>query len=118
MSKEYYTESPLHLVNTNNIGSHVGERVVVHGKVKGMKNETLTLQTSAEKEGDEILVSNVSVNKEFPQNSLVKIIGQVNGDKSVEYIDSIKLNNDFDLNIVNEVIPIMEHREVAGMFFA
>lgn len=114
MASTDYTKSPLPLINRSNITGYIGQYVIVHGKCNGIKNGSLTLNVQTEPSAD-ILVNNF--NRSFPMNTNLKIIGKVSGDQSIEFLDVIQLQDDFDLDLVNEMIPILNHKEVAGMFF-
>ena len=39
------------------------------------------------------------------------------GEDEIKSDSYIKLQDDFDLNMVNEIIPILNHKDVAPMFF-
>lgn len=109
-----YTKSALPLVNHSNIAGYIGQYVIVHGKYNGVKNGSLTLQVQTEPSAD-ILVNNFT--RSFPINTNLKVVGKVASDQSIEFLDVIQLQDDFDLSLVNEMIPILNHKEVAGMFF-
>ena len=108
-----YFKDPLPCINKNNIRSHIGKIVIVHGKCNSIKGNTLTLITNTNP-NEEVLISNF--NRNFPENTNVKIIGKVNGDASIEFMDVFQLQDDFDLNLVNECINLMNHDNMAGMF--
>ena len=107
--------APTPFVNHLNIEQYVGQHVSVHGKCAGIKNGILTLIVQTEPKNEEIMVTNCYV--DIPVNSNVKILGNVASDKSVTFESYIKLQDDFDLNVVNEIIPILNHKEVAPMCF-
>lgn len=109
-----YTSGPLPLINSTNIARHVNQYVVVHGKVSSIKSNILYLKIQHEP-SVEVLVNNFT--KTYPVDSYLKIIGKVAQDKSIEFLDCYLLQNDFDLDIVNEIIPMMNNKEVAGLFY-
>ena len=114
LAKEINT-APSPLVNHLNIEQYIGQHVSVHGKCAGIKNGILTLTVQTEPISVEIIVTNCYV--DIPLNSNVKILGNVASDKSITFDSYIKLQDDFDLNMVNEIIPILNHKDVAPMFF-
>ena len=44
------------------------------------------------------------------------IIGKVASDNSLDYIDMIQLDKDFDLEFVNEIIPLSMHPNAKSFF--
>lgn len=110
-----YTSGPLPLVNNLNIAQYVNQYVIIHGSVSSIKNNTLYLKIQQEP-SVEVLVNNFT--KSFSPNAYLKIIGKVAQDKSIEFLDCYLLQDDFDLDIVNEMIPMMNNKEVAGLFYS
>lgn len=110
---EEYCHTSLPCVNEINLKNFVNKYVILHGKVNSVKNNNLYLSINPEQNTD------ISV-KNFTQNvkvgSTLKIIGRVFPDLSIEYLTHIQLNDDFDLKLLNEVIPIINHKEVSMMF--
>ena len=109
---EYYS-SPLPLVNESNMKSFVNRYVIIHGKVNSVKNNSLFLSINPDTNTD-IIVKNFNQNVRV--GSIIKIVGKVFQDLSIEYLDMIPLSDEFDLKLMNEMIPILGHREVAPMF--
>ena len=97
-----YMKSGLSLVNNTNINEYKGQYVIVHGKVKSIKNGTLTLLIDSNE--NELLINNFK--KEVPANENLMIVGKVDSDNSLEYVDLINLGKDFDLDFVNELIQL------------
>ena len=114
LAKEINT-APSPFVNHLNIEQYIGQHVSVHGKCGGIKNGILTLIVQTEPINVDVIVTNCNV--DIPLNSYVKIFGNIASDKSVTFESYIKLQDDFDLNMVNEIIPILNHKDVAPMFF-
>ena len=46
----------------------------------------------------------------------MKIIGKLYHDLTVEYLEFYLLSDEFDLSVVNQMIPIIYHKEAAHMF--
>ena len=97
-----YMKSGLTLVNHTNIGEYKGQYVIVHGQVQSVKNNTLTLLTDAN--NHEFLINNFT--KEVPAEEYLMIVGKVDSDNSLEFVDMINLCKDFDLEFVNELIQL------------
>ena len=97
-----YMNSGLALVNHTNIGAHRDQFVIVHGKVKSIKNGILTLSTDSNEH--EILITNFT--KEVPADEFLMVVGKVDSDHSLEFEDLINLSKDFDLEFVNELIQL------------
>ena len=97
-----YMKSGLALVNHTNIGEYRDQFVIVHGKVKSIKNGILTLSTDSN--GHEFLITNF--NKEIPAEEYLMVVGKVDSDHSLEFVDLINLTKDFDLEFVNELIQL------------
>ena len=98
-----HLKSSLTLINHTNIDNYINQYVIVHGKVLGVNNCTMTLLID-EKGNHELLVN--GFNKDIQAGEYVSIIGKVEADKSIEYVDIFPLNIDFDLEYVNEIIPL------------
>ena len=97
-----YMKSGLTLVNHTNIGEYKGQYVIVHGQVQSVKNGTLTLLTDSN--NHEFLINNFT--KDVPAEEYLMIVGKVDSDKSLEFVDMINLCKDFDLEFVNELIQL------------
>ena len=97
-----YMKSGLALVNHTNIGEYRDQFVIVHGKVKSIKNGILTLSTDSNEH--EFLITNF--NKEIPAEEYLMVVGKVDSDNSLEFVDLINLTKDFDLEFVNELIQL------------
>ena len=97
-----YMKSGLALVNHTNIGEYRDQFVIVHGKVKSIKNGILTLSTDSNEH--EFLITNF--NKEIPAEEYLMVVGKVDSDHSLEFVDLINLTKDFDLEFVNELIQL------------
>jgi len=109
-SNDNILKSPLPLVNDSNISSFINQFVITHGKVQNINNNTLTIIVNTQT-NKEILVNNC--HKNFEQGIYVKIIGKVAGDQSIEFLDDTILENDFDLDLINQIVPIWNHKVVA-----
>ena len=103
----------LALVNHTNIDNYKNQNVVVHGKVQSVKNNTLDLLI--DQKGNHDLLINL-FNKDVPAGEYLAIIGKVASDKSLDYIDMIQLDKDFDLEFVNEIIPLSMHPNAKCLF--
>ncbi len=114
MSSVDYWKSPLPLVNDTNIQNFIKQYVIIHGKVQSINNNTLSLLVNPST-NVEILIN--GFNQKFEEGTYLKIIGKVESDKSIEYVDNIVLQNDFDLELCNQVVPLWNHKEVAGFFY-
>ena len=97
-----YMKSGLALVNHTNIGEYRDQFVIVHGKEKSKKNGILTLSTDSNEH--EFLITNF--NKEIPAEEYLMVVGKVDSDHSLEFVDLINLTKDFDLEFVNELIQL------------
>jgi hypothetical protein len=108
-------QGPLPMVNDGNIKNFVNRWVILHGKVASLKNGNLFLSVNPEKNTDIIVKSfnDMSVK----QGDTLKIIGKVYHDLSLELSSFYKLSEDFDLKLLNEMLPIIHHKEVQGMFY-
>lgn len=111
---EDYTTNPLPMVNESNMKNFVGRYAILHGKVSSVKGNTLFLRIDADTNID-VMVKNF--NKNVTQDSVLKIIGKIYPDQSIEYVDHILLSDEFDLKLLNEAIPILHHREVKNLFY-
>ncbi len=101
------------LVNHSNIEAYKNQTVVVHGKVQSVKNNTLNLLIDP-KNNHDLLIN--GFNKDVPAGEFLAIIGKVASDKSLDYIDMIQLDKDFDLEFVNEIIPLSMHQNAKSFF--
>ena len=106
-------QSSLALVNHTNIDSYKNQNVVIHGKVQSVKNNTLNLLVDP-KVNHDLLIN--GFNKDVPAGEFLAIIGKVASDKSLDYIDMIQLDKDFDLEFVNEIIPLSMHPNAKCFF--
>ena len=97
MSSVDYWKSPLPLINDTNIQHFINQYVIIHGKVQSINNNTLSLLVNPST-NIEILIN--GFNQKFDEGTFLKIIGKVESDKSIEYVDNIVLENDFDLDFV------------------
>lgn len=111
--KDDYMKSPLPFVNEKNIGRYIGQYSIIHGKCNWMKENVLSLQVNEEMKS-EILVTNCK--KNIPQNTYVKVIGKIAGDNSIEFLDLLEMQSDFDLGIVNDFIECVENNIVSCYF--
>ena len=103
----------LALVNHTNIEKYKDQYVVVHGKVQSVNNNTLNLLIDP-KNNHDFLVN--GFNKDVPAGDYIAIIGKVASDKSLDYVDMIQLDKDFDLEFVNDIIPLSNHPNAKGFF--
>ena len=103
----------LALVNHSNIESYKNQNVVVHGKVQSIKNNILNLLIDP-KGNHDVLIN--GFNKDVPAGEFIAVIGKVASDKSLDYIDMIQLDKDFDLEFVNEIIPLSMHPNAKNFF--
>ena len=108
-----YMQKGLPLVNQINIGNYKNQYVVAHGKVQGIKNNILNLLIDPI-DSQEILINRF--NKRISSGEYIAIIGKVASDKSLDFVDMIQLDKEFDLEFVNEIIPISGHSAV-NIFF-
>lgn len=108
-----YLSIPISMVNDSNLRNYIGKYVIVHGKVNSLKNNTLFLDLNPESK-IEIIVKNF--NQAVKLGSTLKVIGKVYQDLSLEFLDFIQLSDDFDLRLLNDMIPIIHHKEVESMF--
>lgn len=111
---EDYLSLSLPMVNETNMKNFVGKYVIVHGKVNSVKNNSLFLSINPELNTD-IIVKNFSQNPMIGSN--IKIVGKVYHDLSLDFLASNPLKEDFDLKMLNELIPIQHHPEISSMFF-
>ena len=114
MSSSDLMKTGLPLVNQTNIESCKNQYAIVHGKVQSINNNTLSLLVN-QSTNVEILIN--GFNQKFEEGTYLKIIGKVESDKSIEYVDNIVLQSDFDLELCNQVVPLWNHKEVAGFFY-
>ena len=98
-----YMKSGLSLVNQTNIDKYKGQYVIVHGKALGVNNGNLNLLVDS-KNNKELLITNFI--KETQPEDYLMIIGKVDSDHSLEFVDMIKMCKDFDLEFVNELIEL------------
>ncbi len=110
---EEYLQTPLPMVNDSNLKSFVGKYVIVHGRVNSVKNNSLFLQINPDNNTD-LIVKNF--NQAVKQGGVIKIIGKVFPDLSLEFLQCYQMQDDFDLKLLNEMIPIINHPEVSIMF--
>jgi hypothetical protein len=108
-----YFSSPLPLVNESIMRSYIGRYVIIHGKVNSVKSNSLFLSINPDTNTD-IIVKNFNQNVRI--GSVIKVIGKVYQDLSLDYLDMVPLGDDFDLKLLNEMIPILQHKDVAPMF--
>ena len=104
-----YMNAGLALVNHTNIGEHRNQFVIVHGKVKSIKNGILTLSTDSNEHEFLIILKdilNTNFTKEVPAEEFLMVVGKVDSDHSLEFEDLINLSKDFDLEFVNELIQL------------
>ena len=97
-----YMRSGLTLVNHTNINEYKGQYVIVHGKVLSVKNGILTLSTDLN--NHDFLITNFT--KNVPAEEYLMIVGKVDSDHSLEFVDMINLCKDFDLEFVNDLIQL------------
>ena len=101
-----YMESGLTLVNHTNIRNYKNKYVIVHGKIQSIKNNTLILLIDPINNQD-LLVN--GFRKKISSGEYIAIIGKVAGDRSLDFVDYFQLDKDFDLDYVNEIIPISDN---------
>ncbi len=106
-------QSSMALVNHTNIEKYKNQNVVIHGKVQSVKNNTLNLLIDP-KGNHDLLVN--GFNKDVPTGEFLAVIGKVASDNSLDYIDMIQLDKDFDLEFVNEIIPLSMHPNAKCFF--
>jgi hypothetical protein len=109
-----YLSTPLPMVNESNMKNFIGRYVIIHGKVSSIKNNCLFLSINPDANTD-IIVKNF--NQNVKQGATIKVIGKVYHDCSLEYLDCYQLGDEFDLKLLNDMIPVMHHKEVSSMFY-
>ena len=103
MSTSDLMKAGLTLVNHTNIDNYKNKCVIVHGKVQSIKNNTLNLLIDP-KNNKDLLIN--GFNKNVEAGDYLAIIGKVASDKTLDYVDMIPLDKDFDLDFVNDIIPL------------
>ena len=109
-----YMKTGLTLVNHSNIGNYRNKYAIVHGKVQSFKNRTINLLMDPQN-NHEILINGFKDNQ-ISVGDFVAIIGRVASDKSLDFFDMFPLDKDFDLDFLNEIIPISNNSN-AKIFF-
>jgi hypothetical protein len=61
-------------------------------------------------------VKNVSQHQ-MKSGLILKVVGKVYPDLSVELLQFYQLQENFDLKLLNDMIPIIHHPQVSSMFF-
>lgn len=56
-------------------------------------------------------------NPKLKQGILIKVLGKMQQDTSLDYIESIQLDDNFDLVTFNELIPLMHNRNCSSFFY-
>ena len=54
--------------------------------------------------------------KNISSGEFLAIIGKVASDLSMDFVDCIQLDKDFDLDYANEIIPISDHPDTKNFF--
>ena len=108
-----YMNSGLTLVNQTNIDFCRNNYVIAHGKIQSIKNNTLHLLTDPIN-NFELLIN--GFRKNISVGEYVAIIGKVASDKTLDFIDLIQLDKDFDLEYANEIIPLCFHSSTKQFF--
>ena len=108
-----FMKTGLTLVNHTNIDNYKNQYVIVHGKVQSINNNTLNLLIDP-KNNHDFLIN--GFNKDIQAGEFVAIIGKVASDKSLDFVDMIQLDKDFDLEFVNEIIPLSTHQNAKNFF--
>ena len=105
---------PLPMVNEQNMSNFKNRWVIIHGKVASIKSGNLFLSINQENNTD-IIVKNFNENANIGET--LKIIGKVYHDLSLELHQCYHLSDEFDLKLLNEMLPIINHGEVKSMFY-
>ena len=113
MSTSDLMKAGLTLVNQINIDKNKNKCVIVHGKVQSIKNNTLNLLIDP-KNNHDLLIN--GFNKNVEAGDFIAIIGKVASDKSIDYVDMIPLDKDFDLDFVNDIIPLSINSNTKNYF--
>ena len=113
MSSSDLMKTGLPLVNQTNIESCKNQYAIVHGKVQSINNNTLNLLIDP-KNNHDFLVN--GFNKDIQAGEYLAIIGKVASDKSLDFVDMIQLDKDFDLEFVNEIIPLSSNQSAKCYF--
>ena len=108
-----YMKTGLTLVNQTNINYCKNKIVIVHGKVQSVKNNILTLLIDPTN-NHEFLV--IGFKKNISIGEFVAIIGKVASDNSLDFIDLFQLDKEFDLEYVNDIIPLSFHSDTKLFF--
>jgi len=108
-----YMKTGLALVNHSNIDNYKNQYVIIHGKVQSINNNTLNLIIDA-KNSHDLLIN--GFNKDIQIGEYIALIGKVESDKSLDFVDMIQLGKDFDLEFVNEIIPLSSHQNAKNFF--
>ena len=103
----------LTLVNHTNIDKYKNQFAIAHGKVQSLKDNTLNLLID-QKNNHDLLIT--GFNKDIQAGEYIAIIGKVASDKSMEFLDMIQLDKDFDLDFVNEIIPLSSNQNTKNYF--
>lgn len=111
-----YLKSPLPLVTNSTYRNYQGKTVIVHGRVTAIKNNTLYLNINPEMDNDtELIVKNFNQLAEVGE--ILKVVGKVYPDFSLEFFECYHLNEYFDLKLLYGFITISQHDEFAPMFY-
>ena len=113
MSSSELMKTALTLVNHTNIDNYKNQHVIVHGKVQSVNNNTLNLLIEP-KNNHDLLIN--GFNKNVQAGDYLAIIGKVASDKTLDYVDMISLDKDFDLDFVNEIIPLSTNQSTKNYF--
>ena len=108
-----YMKTGITLVNHTNIDHFRNKYAIVHGKVQSIKNRTLNLLIDPQN-NHELLIN--GFRDKISVGDFVAIIGKVASDKSLDYIDMFPLDKDFDLDFVNEIIPLSVNSNTQSFF--
>ena len=103
MSSLDLMKAGLTFVNHTNIDNYKNQNVIIHGKVQSVNNNTLNLLIDP-KNNHDLLIN--GFNQNVQAGDYLAIIGKVASDKSIDFLDMIQLDKEFDLEFVNEIIPL------------
>lgn len=100
-------------VNADYIENYIGKQVTIHGKIDSINNNTAFI-TVQEEENKKITVNNF--NENMQPGIYVKVVGTVNGDRSINSIFCKQMDESFDLSMMNEVVRLSQSKEFADYF--
>ena len=106
-------EQGLPVINKSNIDKYRNYIAVAHGKVESIKNNTLHLLVNSETNED-LLINGFK--KKVNTGMYIAVIGKVSPDKTLDFIDMIELDEDFDLEFMNEIVPLCSNSNCENFF--